>query len=172
MMADKIYISGVTKALVDTGVCDVDDFIGVVEKVAAEMGIQDPAAAQGAPPPQDPGADPQGGATPEQLQQVAGSGLTDKDIESAAKVVQVLAEMKQTADQMGMGADGQGAAQSAMSPMPQQQQVPLPQPPQPPQGMPSLGGAGMQQKMAALLESETPESRTLSAINSIRKKLR
>jgi hypothetical protein len=49
------------------------------------------------------------GANPTELQGLADAKITEKDIESAAKIVQVLAEMKQKADEAGlMPAEGQG----------------------------------------------------------------
>lgn len=139
---DRAYISGQVVAFNATGIIgDIDDLGGVVEKVAADL-----ATAIGAQPPQDPAqeaaalqqamASSQGEqnpgvgmgheADPGEVSAVSQSGLTDKDIESAAKVVQVLAEMKQQADaaQLGMQQAPGGAAPG---------QPPLPAPPQPPQ---------------------------------------
>ena len=58
------------------------------------------------------------GADPGELQAVAENKVTEKDLESAAKVVQVMAQMKQMADEAGMmpmqgGAPG-GAAPGGM----------------------------------------------------------
>jgi hypothetical protein len=71
-------------------------------------------------------------ADPGEIAAVSQSGLTDKDIESAAKVVQVLAEMKQQADSAALGMQpGQAPATAGQPPMP-----PTPQAPQ------MAGGAG------------------------------
>jgi hypothetical protein len=115
-------------ALIDVGVVDAfDNFEGVIVKVAEDLQAMqegmDPAQAQGAP-----GVGIADQASPEEIQDVAQSGLTEKDIESAAKVVQVISEMKQKGDaaagQLPPGAPG---AQQAPQP-------PLPPPPQNPQG--------------------------------------
>jgi len=142
---NRAYLSGQVVAMNATGIVgDIDDLAGVVEKVAADL-----SAAIGAQPPptQDPaqmlamqamqaGQDPAqenpgvgmgGEADPGEVAEVGQSGLTDKDIESAAKVVQVLAEMKHQADSAALGLQkGQGA--------PAPGQPPMPAPPQAPQG--------------------------------------
>ena len=64
--------------------------------VAPQMG--DVQANMGAPLPVQPAPE----ATPDELQQVQNSGITPKDIESAAKVIQTVAEMKANADMMQM----------------------------------------------------------------------
>lgn len=47
------------------------------------------------------------GASPEELQMIPEAKITEKDIESAAKIVQVLAEMKQRADEAGLMPEGE-----------------------------------------------------------------
>ena len=60
--------------------------------------MMDVQANMGAPMPQQPAP----AATQDEMQQVQNSGLTSKDIESAAKVIQTVAEMKANADMMQM----------------------------------------------------------------------
>jgi hypothetical protein len=148
----KLYISGVGSALQEAGICEFDNFAGAMEKVAADLSgaigaqppSQDPsqAAAMQAmqpPPGQPPGAGGNPGAgggdqaAPEEVDAVGQSGLTDKDIEGAAKVVQVLAEMKQQADAKNLGmqqaqaqAPAGGAGQPPLPPPPQAQGSQMP----------------------------------------------
>jgi len=68
-----------------------------------------------------PQVDPQalaGQADPQELQQLQNSGLSSKDLESAAKVVQVMAEMKATADMAGMVPQQQGPGGMSAAGMP------------------------------------------------------
>lgn len=77
------------------------------------------------------------GADPQELQTIADAKITEKDIESCAKVVQVMAEMKQKADEAGLVASGtqrQGGASQGQ----QQQAANLP-----PQMMPQQSPTGL-----------------------------
>ena len=86
------------------------------------------------------------GADPQELQSIADSKITEKDIEGAAKVVQVIAQMKQMADQQGYtsanmgysGAPMPGASQVPPAPMNQGMQQGMPQQGMM-QGMPQQG---------------------------------
>lgn len=64
------------------------------------------------------------GAEPQELQAVVDAKITEKDIESAAKIIQTIAEAKQRADEMGMIPSGEmnaggGGAGGAGGIMPQ-----------------------------------------------------
>jgi len=118
-MIDQNYIAGIVRGLHDHGVVKVANITGVALKVAQDMGA-------------DPSAAVAEQADPAELQQLSESGLSEGDIQSAAKVVQVIAEMKQKSDMM---AQGQAQAQAA------QPQPPMPPPPQAPQGG-AMGGQG------------------------------
>jgi hypothetical protein len=77
------------------------------------------------------------GADPSELQQVVEAKITEKDVESAAKIIQVVAQMKQQADEAGMMTQADAASQ---------QQAQMQAPPQPmmqPQGQ----GMAPQQQM-------------------------
>ena len=147
---DDLYIRGVSQALNDTGICKIANMDAIVSMATRAIKnsyvktANDPATAGGTPP-----VEP----TPEELAQVGDSGLTEGDIQSAAKVVQVLAEMKQKADMAvqaqaqavpgAMGAGGApapagGAVPGSVAPV----QPPLPPPPQGAAGG-LAGGGGM-----------------------------
>lgn len=139
-MISKIYMSGVAAALRDVGICQFDNFAGAIEKAAADLstaiGAQPPSQDQSQPqmsepaqagPQENPGVGVGESADPGEVAYVGQSGLTDKDIESAAKVVQVLAEMKQQSDAtaLGMQQAQPGVATPGQPPLP-----PAPQSPQ------------------------------------------
>ena len=156
-LIDQRYILGITTYLQDSAIIKTANLNGVaslveqkltndLEKIA--MGEDQPGMPGmdqmgGGQPPMPPEQPPMGGGqpSPEELGQVAQSGLTENDIQAAAKVVQVIAEMKQQADQAAMAQQPGGGMQQPAPPMGAQPQ----QPPMPPAPQPPMAGGGMQQ---------------------------
>jgi len=124
-LLDQTYIKGVASALHETGICKIANLSSVAALAEIMLSRQFVKTAAGEPMAQD--------VSPQELAQVAQSGLTENDIQSAAKVVQVIAEMKQQSDAATMG---QNNGMPATAPP---GQPPLPPPPQPAQ-MPGAGG--------------------------------
>jgi len=129
---NKHYMTGLAAAFNDLGICKIANMDGVVNRVLLDLTTQMVKVAQG-----------EGGmATPMEQQQVAQSGLTEGDIQSAAKLVKIVADMKQQTDMATAAAAGTPVQTAAgMSPSPGQAQPPMPPPPQPP-GPPAMAGAG------------------------------
>ena len=147
---DHIYLKGVAAACHDVGICKIANVDAVATLAQYSLSRKMTKTAEGEP-------------TPEEMQQVAQSGLTEGDIQGAAKVVQLVAEMKQKADlaaqsqaqnaqgQMPPGGGGmppQGDPSMMGAPggqgggmVPGVAQPPMPPAPQPPQG-PMGGGMG------------------------------
>jgi hypothetical protein len=121
------YIHGVTRALGDKGICKIANYDGVADSAYEYL----QKIAMGEEMPAQP--------SPQELQQVQNSGLSEGDIQSAAKVVQVIAEMKQQADMAATAQAGQGAIPGQPSPAgPGGAVQGTPQPPMPP--APTGGG--------------------------------
>ena len=158
-LIDQRYILGISAALQNCQVIKTANLHEVatlveqklrndLEKVAMGEGIPSMEGGQpgmdpmsGGQPPMDGGQPPQQAqASPEELGQVAQSGLSESDIQAAAKVVQVIAEMKQQSDQAAMAQQPNGGMQQPPPMGAQPQQPPMPPAPQPP-----MAGGGMQQ---------------------------
>jgi len=136
------YLHGVTRALGDIGICKIashDDVTDTAYNFIQKMAEM-------------PAGEPQPEPSPQELQQVANSGISEGDIQSAAKVVQIIAEMKQQADMAataqaggGMipGSPGAGGAGGPGGAVPGQAQPPMPPPPAGGgMGGPPMGGGG------------------------------
>lgn len=113
---DNLYIRGFTSAMSDLGICKFANIEHVANLVESKMEkfAQEGMPAQGNEP------------SPQELQQMSQSGISDGDIQAAAKVVQVLAEMKQQADMLTNAQQAPAAmgGQQAQPPMPPQPQAP------------------------------------------------
>jgi len=141
---DQNYISGISSALCDLGELRVDsiekvaEFVDIIgqrplSKYAMFGGQMDPSQ----------GMQQQPQPSEEELAYVTESGITENDIQAAAKVIQVIAEMKQQADQRAM-ATQQTQMQQPMNPMMGGMGG---QPPLPPQPTPPPASPGMQPGM-------------------------